>query len=437
MVFGKKKTRRQVDDFDEDEVEYVLFKGAIDGSEANLAENAKLVQVGLDRAKGLVTDALSRRAEKIRLDPKGDRVAMITLFVDGQAFSGGRISRQEGNAITQMLKLLAGLDIKNRSKPQIGGINAEFNETKYELGIESTPLKTGGERLTVRCVNTLSRIDTPADAGFPASIKDRIREITSERQGVLVVAGPPDSGVTTTAMATLRTIDAYLYNIFNCADLGGREILHVTNFEGEEGDSLDMRLARAIRKECDVIFVDPIKSAQAAKDIFEVSDKVALVGEMPAANGPAAVLQLAKWIGSPKTVAQGLSAVVTPKLIRKLCTECREAYRPNAKLIAKVGLPPETSVLYRQPKQRDEETGEIVPVPCLNCGGLGYYGRTVMLEFIQMTDELRESIGEGATAAEIKALAKSQKMPNHRTEGLRLVGEGVTSLEELQRAFKS
>lgn len=437
MAFGRRKAN-PVDDFDEDDdIEFVLFKGAMDGTEANLAENAKLVQVGLDRAKGLVTDALSRRAEKIRLDPKGDRVAMISLSVDGQAFSGGRITRQEGNAITQMLKLLAGLDIKNRSKPQKGGIHAEYNSTSYELLVETAPLKTGGERLTIRCINTLSRIDTPADAGFPEAIKERIRELTSERRGVILISGPPDSGVSTTAIATLRSIDAYLYNIFNCADLGGREILHVTNFSGEEGDTLEQRLARAIRKECDVIFVDPIKTPEAIKNVFDVADQVALVGEMPAANGPAAILQAAKWIGTPKTVAQNLSAIISPKLIRKLCTDCREAYRPNAKLIQKVGLPPETNVLYRQPKQRDEETGEIMAVPCLTCGGLGYFGRTVMLEFIQMSDELRESVGDGATAAEIKALAKSQKMPTHRSEGLRLVGEGVTSLEELQRSFQA
>lgn len=437
MVFGRKKNTRAIDEFDEDDVEFVLFKGAIDGSEANLAANAKLVQVGLDRAKGLITDALARRAEKIRLDPKGDKVAMITLFVDGQAFSGGRVSRQEGNAITQMLKLLAGLDINDRSNTQNGGINAEYNETDYELFVESQPLKTGGERLTVRCVNTLARIDTPADAGFPEVIKERIREVSSHNKGVLLVAGGPDSGVSTTAMATLRSIDAYLYNIYNVADLAGREIIHVSNFSGEEGDSFGQILARAIRKECDVVFVDPLKTDEAIKEVFDVSDDVCVVGEMPAANASSAILQLAKSLGTPKTVAQGLAAVISPKLIRKLCTDCREAYRPNAKLIAKVGLPPETNVLYRQPKERDEETGEVRPVNCLNCGGLGYYGRTVMLEMIEMTDDLREAVGNGAPAAEIKSLAKQQNMPNHRTEGLRLVGEGITSLEELQRAFKA
>lgn len=436
MVFGR-KSKRGIDDYDDDEIEFVLFKGAMDGTQANLAENAKLVQVGLERAKGLITDALSRRAEKVRIDPKDAKTSAITLFVDGMAFSGGRISRQEALAITQMLKLLAGLDIANRTAPQSGGIFASYNETDYELLIESQPLKGGaGERLIVRCVNTLARIETPADAGFPEAIKERIRELTSQKRGVVIVAGPPDSGLSTTAMATLRSIDAYLYNIYCCADLGGREIIHVTNFRGEEGDTQEQMLARAIRKECDVIFVDPIKSPEATKDVFDVADEVCLVGEMPAANAAAAILQAAQWLGTPKTVAQGLSAVVTPKLIRKLCDDCREAYRPNAKLVAKVGLPTETTVLYRQGKERDEETGEVRPVACLNCGGLGYYGRTVLLEMIEMTDELREAVGNGASAAEIKSLAKSQNMPTHRSEGLRLVGEGVTSLEELQRAFQ-
>ena len=441
-LFGSKKpsqpsTRGPALDDGEENPDLVLFRGAMNGVDADLNANKKLVSVGLPRVKAMVTDALARRAEKVRIDPKDAKSSQVTLFVDGVAFSGGRISRQEAMAVTQMLKLLAGMDINDRESGQNGGIRAEYNETKYEIMVETRPVRGAGERLTLRMVNTLARVDSPSDAGFPDDIKDRIREVSSHHEGLMLVAGPPDSGVSSAAIATLRTIDAYLYNIYNIADLGGREIIHVQNFKGEEGDTLDQRLERAIRKECDVIFVDPIADPETCKTIFEHSENVFLLGEMAAANGPSAILQAATWLESPQTVAQQLSAVLSPKLIRKLCTECREAYKPNARLLQKIGLPLETRVLYRQPKEEDPQTGQMRPVACVRCGGLGYYGRTVMLEYIEMTDELREAVARGATAAEMRSLAKKENMPTHRSEGMRLVVEGVTSLEELQRTFQN
>ena len=432
-LFGRKKSKPAAPPEEEDDQQSVLFKGAVSGVETDLSEHAKLVRVGLPRAKSLVSDALARRAEKIRLDPK-DKAAQIGMYVDGMPFSGGRVSVQEAMAITQILKLLAGLDPKDRTRPLRGGINAEFDEQDYEIGIETRPLRTGGERLTIRLENAKTRIESPTDAGFPDALREKIRELSAAKSGLLLIAGPPDSGVTTTSLAVLRSIDAYLFNIFNVADLGGREIIHIANFRGEEGDSLEQLLARTIRKEADVAYVDPIDE-ESATVVSEAAEEMCLVGEMAAAGAAAAVIQFGEWVGSPAKAAESIRGVFSPKLIRKLCTNCREAYRPNPKLLAKVGLPPETTALYRQPKQIDEETGKPVPVACNVCGGLGYYGRTVMVELIEMTDAMKEIVADGGSVADIKNVAKEAGMLTHRSEGVRLVAEGITSLEELQRAF--
>ena len=436
-LFGKKSqpSRAQPDDDDFDDQEMVLFQGAVSGVETDLSEHAKLVRVGLPRAKAIVSDALARRAEKLRIDPKG-KAAQVALFVDGMPFSGGRLSPQEAMAITQVLKLLAGLEVRNRTAVQKGGIKAEYNETDYEIGVETRPLQTGGERLTLRLQNTLARVDTPGEAGFSDELRELIRESSSHRDGLVLIAGGPDTGVSTTAMATLRSIDAYLSNIFNVADIGGREIIHVSNFSGEEGDELEQVLARVIRKEADVVFVDPIV-AEDATVLWEAAENLCIVGEMAAAGAAAGVLKFAEWVGSAEKAAERVRLVLSPKLIRKLCTDCKEAYRPNPRLLQKVGLPPETTALYRQPKVVDEETGQSMPVQCLTCGGLGYYGRTVMVEVVQMTERMRKTVAEGGTVADIKAVAREEGMDSLRSEGIRVVAAGVTSLEELQRVFKS
>ncbi|MBM4077115.1 MAG: secretion system protein E, partial [Planctomycetes bacterium] len=137
-----------------------------------------------------------------------------------------------------------------------------------------------------------------------------------------------------------------------------------------------------------------------------------------------------------KKASEVIDAVFSQKLIRLLCTECREAFRPNPKMLEKVGLPPETKVLYRKGEPMvDEKTGEEDP-PCEKCDGTGYLGRMAMLEVIVASDAIRKLIANGAPPDQIKAMARSEGCLTFHKDGLRLVAEGRTSLEELQRVFK-
>jgi type IV pilus assembly protein PilB len=128
--------------------------------------------------------------------------------------------------------------------------------------------------------------------------------------------------------------------------------------------------------------------------------------------------------------------VISQKLVRLLCPDCKQAYRPNPKLLQKVGLPPETKVLYRAPKPEEEEEEDEDYEPCEKCGGVGYFGRTGMVEFIETTPAMKEIIEAGADAAKIREQAKKEKMQSWQSDGMRLVAAGKTSLEELQRVFK-
>lgn len=430
--FGRKKGSQNVEE-EEEEQEFVLFQGALNGQDADLAANARLAEAGLVPAKQLVSDALARRAETVRLEPKG-KVAVSTFFVDGVPYPGVRMPAQAALAVTQMLKLLAGLDVRERSKPQSGGIRAEFAETPYELRVDSVPLKTGGERLTVRARNTKIRLETPDDLGFSSELKTKIRETAGEKEGLMLAAGPPGSGVTTTAIAIVRGIDAYVFSIVCLADLQGRDLPHVSVPDDPPTDTLEQRIARAKRAEGDVLFVDPIKSGETAKTLLNDSNDATIVAEMPAADAADAIVRLIAATKDPNLVADRLKLVLSQKLVRLLCTKCKHAYRPNPKLLAKVGLPPETSVLYRPPSASDEDAEEDV---CSKCGGIGYFGRTGLIEAINVSDAVKQLIQKGADAKAIRVQARKESMQTFQSDGLRLVAEGMTSLEELQRAFKN
>jgi type IV pilus assembly protein PilB len=421
---------------DEEEIEQVLFQGAANGKDADLKANAKLVQAGLVRAKELVSEAMSRRAEMIRLDTKG-QAAVAVLYVDGVAYPAGKMPAQAALAITQMLKLLAGLDVKVRDKPQSGAINAEYSEKKWLVRIDAQPAPGGPERLIVRIEDPKVRLEKPDEVGLSASIREKVRVVSSGRHGVILAAGLPMSGVSVTAMALMRSVDAYLWSIYNLADLGGRDLAHVNTFARNEGETTVQWIARAKRQECDVMLVDPLRDADFAKLIFDEAEDRSFLSEMTARDTADAVVRLNAWLGDPKLTADRLHLVVSPKLIRKLCPECKQAYRPNPKLLAKVGLPPETKVLYRVPRPTENEKGEIEePDDCPKCGNIGYFGRMALFEVLEVTEDMKKVIASGADAAALKAQARKEGMQAFQKDGLTAVAEGKTTLEELQRVFQ-
>jgi type IV pilus assembly protein PilB len=428
VVFGFFKKKEELEE--DIEVEPVSFQGPVNGQEVNLKANAKLVEAGLMRSKDLVTDALIRRADTIRIDPKGAQSA-VSILIDGAPAPGGKLGKTEGLAVTQMLKLLAGLDIKQRKAPQSGGIKAEFDGKQFLLGVHSVPVAEG-ERLLVRVTNQSLKLDLPAELGMGEELRLKLRDLCSA-PGLLVVTGPTGSGTTTTLYGVTRNVDAYVFSVFTLCDTEGRKLNHTTPFETNAGDDLDTTLARAVRKEANVLLCDRLKEAGAAKAMLSKADAVTLLTEMPGKDTPSALLQLIAWAGDGQLVASGLRGILTQKLIRVLCTDCRQVYKPKADFAKKLGLPEGVTALYRKPPQAQEAHAE----PCEKCGGTGFYGRTAMFEFLEITDGMKELITGQPDAAKIRAQMKKDKMTTLQHDGLRLVVEGRTSLEELQRVFKT
>lgn len=440
MIFGFGKSRDNDDDDDdedeEEEIDLVSFQGAVNGRSADLAANARLVQAALLPTREMVTDALDRRAEVLRLDIKGEK-AQIAYSVDGMPLAGGRMPKQQATAVMQMMKVLSGLDAKLKGKHQVGGVKAEHKEIKYELTTDVAPQADGTERLTIRIRNMKMKLDTPQELGFTDASRALIRELTSHRHGIIIVCGPTGSGVTTTLFALVRGIDVYLYSIYSIADTGTRELINIKQFEANEGDDIEATIMRMMREEADVVLTKPVRDADTTKQLMSVADRICIMSEMSAKDAASGIAQLVEWSGNKELASTVIDAAYSTKLIRTLCPSCREAFRPNPKLLEKVGLPPETKVLYRKGEPMvDEKTGEEDP-PCEKCDGLGYFGRVAMLETIVVSDNIRKLIAGGATADQIKVAARSEGCLTFHKDGLRLVAEGKTSLEELQRVFKA
>lgn len=432
VIFGFGKSREEEEEIEE-EIEPVSFQGALNGQPANLKDNARLVKAGLMPAKNIITDGLAIRAEFIRFEPKGERY-QVAFYVDGVANPGPKLSKQQGMAVVQVIKLLSGLNIQERKRPQHGGVNAELEEVSYQLRVSTAPAQ-GGERLSIKAINLKHSLDRADEIGITEEVKEKIRELSTGRNGVILVSGPPNSGLTTTTYGVVRSVDAYQYTIFALAEPEHREFSHIATLDEKEGDTFDDELRRIIRMEADIIYLKPITDEAYVQSILNVKDEITMITELSAKDAISGLVKFCKLAGSVEKGVDALKCVVGFKLIRTLCDQCKEAFRPNPKLIAKMGLPKSTKMLYRPPRETVDEDGNEIE-PCEKCDGLGYYGRTLLLEMIEMTDEMKQLITSGGDPAKIKALAKKQEMPSLQKDCIRLVAEGKVALEELQRAFK-
>ncbi|MCA9065042.1 MAG: Flp pilus assembly complex ATPase component TadA [Planctomycetaceae bacterium] len=417
------------------QVEQIMLLGPLFGLEADLKANGRLVQAALSPAKQMLSDALARRAHTILLEPAGNRLG-IRFVVDGVPYPAAAIPAQKGVAMVQMLKLLAGLDIQIRDQAQKGGIKAEFDKIPYHLIIETAPARSGGERLRIKVENQKVQLLKPTDVGLPESIRERIREFTSHRSGVVLVCGPPESGVTTLSVVTVHTVDPYLYAVFSMADVEGRQLTNVTDYKPDEGHDLEITFDRLIRREADVVFLNPLNSPQEAQVVFEYADRLSFIAEIRSGTPTQAVEQLIEWVGR-EAVVKGLKGVLCQKMIRRLCDDCKQAFRPNPQLLKKLRMPPETSVLYRAPlpPPPDDPTAPTVEQLCADCAGMPYHGRIGVFELLEVTDTMKEVIAEGGDAAAFRKQMIAEDMTTLQKDALRVVLEGKTSLEEVQRVF--
>ncbi|QDT64415.1 ATPase, T2SS/T4P/T4SS family [Calycomorphotria hydatis] len=420
----------EIEDDEDEDVDYVLFRGALNGRNPDMTKHARLAQSGLMPTKDLVTDALLRRADMIRIEPKGN-AAMIRLFIDGVPYPGGRMAKPQLVAVTQILKLLSGLDPRVR-KPQEGGVKAELDGVSYELKVQMEPMAGGVDRITIRTRDTKKFPDAPEDLGIHDALRVKLRELITGKHGVFLTCGQTLSGVTTSAHGVVKAMDLYIYNVFLLHD-PGFEIPMVNKFEKKDAEEdLDSQIQRCLRKEPNVMYVGKVND-QKFDTIHRYTDEVSFVGEMDAPDPITGLLRTIDWTDDPELITNTVSGLMASRLIRKLCESCKQAFRPNPKVLAKVGLPPETKVLYRANRaEQDDEDFEV----CEKCGGTGYLGRVGLFELLEMTDEMKELVLAGADPKAIRAHMRSSKMFTHQREGLRMVADGTTSLEELQRIFR-
>jgi type II secretory ATPase GspE/PulE/Tfp pilus assembly ATPase PilB-like protein len=412
-------------------------------------------------AKELVYDAVVRRAEKVMLDYTRDAMAGRYL-IDGVWHNIEPQDRMTADAMLAVLKVLCGMNPEERRARQEGKFQVEHQSTKskYNGHITSQGVKTG-ERVIVelspRKPKVLKSLD---DLGMRQQLQERLREHLRAEQGLVLVSAPPGGGFTTTWNGALNCTDRYLRDFAAVEDKYKHETdvenVKVTEFDGSAGQTPDQQLRNIMLTQPDVlVFSDLCNAATvnaACKLANDPTEGKLVIAGVRATDAVEALLRVLLLKASAKEFAKAVRAVLNVRLVRKLNDTCKQPYQPPPQLLAKLGIPQgRVKVLYRewQPPPPDPEEDkrkrkqQLPPGACPlcelegpHCHGIGYRGRTGIFELLDVNDQLRDALVKQPKLDVLRQAARASGHRSLQEEGILLVAQGATSLNELQRVLK-
>ena len=262
--------------------------------------------------------------------------------------------------------------------------------------------------------------------GFTQAVYDKILSLIREPQGVFFISGPTGSGKTSSLYACINHINSRDINIITLEDPIKYEMKGVNQIAIREkiGLSFAEVLPSVLRQDPDVIMVGEMRDAETARIAMQASLTGHLVFSTVHTNDSvAAAVRLLDMGIPPYLIASSLRAVLAQRLVRRICPQCKESYRPSVEEFISLGFSPQPdlSLLYHGKG-------------CEHCDFTGYYGRTAIAELFLIDDEIRTLINSGSSESLIREKAYAKGMESLLKDGLRKVKEGKTTLREVLKA---
>lgn len=385
-------------------------------------------------AQDLLFEALWRRAASIEVSPAGQEVAKVAFVIDGVPTERDSVPRQDGDNLVTFCKQIAGLNLEERRKPQQGEVMAAIGDNKHKVFVK-TDGSTAGEKLTLRIIYDEINYKVP-DLGLNPKQLDAVVTIKEETNGLILLSAPRQNGLTTSIYSFTRTHDRFLQNVQTIEYEKELALDNVTQniFVPGEGKTFAERLLKLVRADPDIIVLPELREREAAATAARAAAKKQKVYVGMIAND--VFEALGKWIaavGDRALVAKGLLAVGNQRLVRILCKECRQAYKPDPSMMRKLNLPAD-KVLYRPPEPEFDKHGK--PIICQACQGTGYSGRTAIFDWLVVDDGLREVIRRSKAMSEIQGYLVKKGGLGLQNQALLKVLDGVTSIQEIARAVR-
>lgn len=443
---------------DEDEADE-----AEEASADDLAEDSPIAQT----VNLLIEYAINAGASDIHIEPREDFV-LIRYRVDGMLKEVNKLPRKMLNALVSRIKILSNLKIDEHRAPQDGRFKVQMGGGLYALRVSTLPI-ADGEKVVMRILNESSKAAAFEDLGFWGYAKDTLTHAIMQPHGMVLVTGPTGSGKSTTLFSVLTLLNTPNVNISTVEDPVEYRIpgVNQTQVNPIAGMTFTNGLRALLRQDPNIIMVGEIRDGETA----ELGVQAALTGHLVFStlhtNNAATCLPRLLEMGiEPFLIASTVRAVIGQRLVRRLCSDCKEVYAPNdtqLKQIAKVfGITGSESMKHlheleeqaleagvgKQPRtsKTSDMTAELSTTPtgikhlykahtegCASCNHVGYKGRIGIYEVLRNSEDIQKLIVGNSTSDTIQTQAIQDGMLTMQTDGFVKALRGETTIEEILR----
>jgi type II secretory ATPase GspE/PulE/Tfp pilus assembly ATPase PilB-like protein len=385
----------------------------------------------------VVVEPMLARASRVDLVSSQQGVA-VSMLVDGVRTKREALPPDVGNAVIDLIKRLAGLDVNDRRRRQGGACSVAGEAGQSALTVTSIG-SSGGQTVRID-FDRESRLGKSIDTlGLAGSQLETLRalEDPAKRVGIVLVSTPPGQGLTTLGFSLIARHDAYTSNIKTLE----RELVYRVEgvehkaFAPEPGiEDYATALTKILRRDPDVVLAADISEPGSAKAATLMGLERPLVYVlMPAESMAQSVAGWMQAVGDAKLATRGLSAVVHQRLIRQLCPNCKSPFTPTPEQAKKLGIPSGKQVELFRPSGKIQVKNRIEDCPV--CQGTAYFGQIGIFEVMPIDAEARKYLAENDFRSAYARAVRDFKMIQLQEAALLKVREGLTSLEEVQRVF--
>ncbi len=376
----------------------------------------------------LLMSAIQKGASDIHIEPY-EKELRVRYRVDGILYNIMNPPMKFRDAITSRVKIMAKLDIAEKRLPQDGRIKIRFSDggTQKEIDFRVSVLPTlFGEKIVMRLLDKDKLMLDMTKLGFEQESLTKFEVAILRPWGMVLVTGPTGSGKTNTLYSSIARINTPETNIMTAEDPVEFNLVGINQVQVRENIGLNFAAALRsfLRQDPNIILVGEIRDFETA----EIAVKAALTGHLVLStlhtnDAPSTVNRLMNMGIEPFLVASSVHLICAQRLVRRVCSNCKEAHP----------LPPAALI---QAGFNEEDAGRVAPFKgkgCEKCNQTGYKGRVGLYEVMEVSEELRELILVGASGLELRRKAVDEGMITLRQSGLRKVKDGVTTVEEVVR----
>jgi len=372
----------------------------------------------------ILTDAIKKAASDIHVEPY-EKSFRVRYRIDGVMYEVMQPPMKLRAAITSRLKIMSQLDIAERRLPQDGRIKIKMGQREMDFRVSTLPT-IFGEKVVLRLLDKSNLQLDMSRLGFDPKAQEDFEKAILAPYGMVLVTGPTGSGKTTTLYSALNRLNTTETNIMTAEDPVEYNLpgINQVQMKAEIGLNFSAGLRAFLRQDPDIIMVGEIRDYETA----EISIKAALTGHLVLStlhtnDAPSTVSRLLNMGVEPFLVAASTNMILAQRLCRKVCSSCKEEIALPRGALVDIGFSAEEAKGIKAFKGKG----------CMACSETGYKGRVALYEVMVITEQVKDAVLQGGSAAELRELARANGMKTLREAGLQKIREGATTIQEVMR----